>query len=174
MRIDTRPLAGNFDLPEVAGWEREAPRVLGDGYVLGYNLRARPGPIKITICVYRDGAASVPSGHHSDAVEQRLQSAVNTVLWFASRGEHYRFAEVRSHILQALGAFPGAPVAHRVVLEVVELDNPLIPKLRSLLMTAANDHFVKIMITQPADSSEQEEAALLALLEAIGRALIVH
>jgi hypothetical protein len=30
------------------------------------------------------------------------------------------------------------------------------------------------MITQPVDSSEQEEAALLALLEAIGRALIVH
>jgi hypothetical protein len=116
-------------------------RFVGREDVLAWLDERLDGPGEAGWVVLTGGPGMGKSAILSEWLKRR--EAAGIVVRFASRSEHYRFAEVRSHILQALGAFPGAPVAHRVMLEVVELDNPLIPKLRSLLMTAANDHFLK-------------------------------
>jgi hypothetical protein len=42
----------------------------------------------------------------------------------------------------------------------------------SILVTAAENHFVKIRITQPGAAAEEEDRALRPLLDAIGRALL--
>lgn len=140
------------------------------GFTQGYNRMLPSGNIAVTVYVYRRRADAIPDGPGSAMVHEQISETIAALEEIVGRGDTYHSMSRVARDASAIGDLPRSPKALRASFLLDIVGGPRV--LSTVLVTGAQDHFVKVRITQPGVDLDQESKALRPVLNAIGEALL--
>ncbi len=152
----------------VPAWNGESPPHVYDQKALGYSVRyTSPLKIKVDVYVYDGGLRSIPDDIRSQVVRDQFRRNKGDI-HTAKRQGLYQSVEETSQGEVRIGSSPKAPRAHHARFRIERQGEKL---LSDLYLTVYQGQFVKIRCSRPDEKDADRDAAIAALMEALGKML---
>jgi len=152
----------------VPGWPQHNLHEYEDGFVLSLRAPISDGGCTASLCVYRDGHATIRSGYDTSEAERAFGGSVNAIAMTLAATASVTL-QVADRVL--LGSFSGSPWAHRAICTVASLENANRGYYQWVAVTAARNHFVKLLISVSGQDTNTEMTSIYSLFECVARIL---
>jgi hypothetical protein len=153
-----RNSSGQILFPDVAGWEREDPRVYpGEG--AGYSVNYDTPQTRVTVYEYNAGRSKIPNELGS-AVEQEVDGAAQAIVGAGEAGIYSDVKRTKTETI-TLGGEKGS-VKVRYSAFTLKREGR---KMNSyIILFPYKDHFIKLRVTRAATADKADDEAYAKLL----------